>query len=310
MRLRVAVAVSVVVIAAVAISAYALISAEQPQPQARGLTILATFYPLYDFASNVAGDRANVSILVPGTVDVHNFEPTPSDIEKVATADILIINGAGLEPWVPRLLAAIDRPSLRVVDTSWGVDLLPVPTEFQRQGRTIDPHIWLDPTRARRQVENIAEALMEADPGNAAYYRSNADAYEAKLNALDAQIVSEIRTVKTRYFVTFHEAFAYLASRYNLTQIPIQGPFQEEPTPSDIQSVVSAIRQYRLRYVGYESLENPAIPEAVSVQTNATLILMDPIEGLTPADLAAGKDYIALMRDDAENIMVALNNVG
>jgi zinc transport system substrate-binding protein len=310
MRLRVTAAVSVVVIAAVAISAYALISAEQPQPQARGLTILATFYPLYDFASNVAGDRANVSILVPGTVDVHNFEPTPSDIEKVATADILIINGAGLEPWVPRLLAAIDRPSLRVVDTSWGVDLLPVPMEFQRQGRTIDPHIWLDPTRARRQVENIAEALMEADPGNAAYYRSNADAYEAKLNALDAQIASEIRTVKTRYFVTFHEAFAYLASHYNLTQIPIQGPFQEEPTPSDIQSVVSAIRQYRLRYVGFESLENPAIPEAVSVQTNATLILMDPIEGLTPADLAAGRDYIALMRDDAENIMVALNNVG
>ncbi len=223
---------------------------------------------------------------------------------------MLIINGAGLEPWVPQLLAAIDRPNLKVVDTNQGVALLEVPSEFQRQGRSIDPHIWLDPARAKQQVENIAQALMGVDPANAAYYRANADAYEVKLGALDAEIWGMVAKAKTRYFVTFHEAFAYYADRYNLTQIPIQGPFQEEPTPSDIQSVVSAIRQYRLRYVCYESLENQAIPEAVSGQKNATLIVMDPIEGLTSADLAAGRDYIALMREDAQNIAVALDNVG
>jgi zinc transport system substrate-binding protein len=310
MRLRVAAILLFVVIAVVAVSGYALLSAEQPQPPKSGLTVLATFYPLYDFASNVAGNRARVSILVPGSVDIHNFEPTPSDIEKVATADVLIINGAGLEPWVPQLLAAIDRPNLKVADTSQGVALLDVPSDFQRQGRSIDPHIWLDPARARQQVENIVQAMMRADPENAAYYRANADAYEVKLSALDAEIGGMVAKAKTRYFVTFHEAFAYFADRYNLTQIPIQGPFQEEPTPSDIQSVVSAIRQYHLRYVGYESLENQAIPEAVSGQTNATLIIMDPIEGLTPADLAAGRGYIALMREDAQNIAVALNNVG
>ena len=310
MRLRVAAALLLVVFAAVAVSGYALLSAEQPKPPKSSLTVLATFYPLYDFASNVAGYKANVSILVPGTVDIHNFEPTPSDIEKVTTADVLIINGAGLEPWVPQLLAAIDRPNLKVVDTSQGVALLDVPSEFQRQGRSVDPHIWLDPARARRQVENIAQALMGADPANAAYYRANADAYEAKLGALDAEIAGMASTAKTRYFVTFHEAFAYFADRYNLTQIPIQGPFQEEPTPSDIQSVVSTIKLYHLRYVGYESLENQAIPEAVSGQTNATLIIMDPIEGLTSADLATGRDYISLMREDAQNIAVALNNVG
>jgi zinc transport system substrate-binding protein len=310
MRLTVAVVFSLVVIATVAVSGYALLSAEQPKPSKRGLTVLATFYPLYDFASNVAGERANVSILVPSTVDVHNFEPTPSDIEKVATADVLIINGAGLEPWVPQLLAAIDRPNLKVVDTSRGVDLLLVPSEFQRQGKTIDPHIWLDPTRAKQQVENIVQALMVVDPGNAAYYRSNADAYESKLDALDIEIAGEVGAAKMRYFVTFHEAFDYFADRYNLTQIPIQGPFQEEPTPSDIQNVVSVIRQYSLHYVGYESLENPIIPEAVSGQTNAKLIIMDPIEGLTPADLALGRDYIALMREDAQNITVAIDYVG
>ena len=310
MRLRVVAALSLVVIASVAFFGYALHSVEQPQSPKMGLTVLATFYPLYDFASNVVGNRANVSILVPSTVDIHNFEPTPSDIEKVATADVLIINGAGLEPWVPQLLAAIDRPNLKVVDTSQGVDLISIPSEFQRQGRTIDPHIWLDPTRARQQVENIAHVLMGADPSNGAYYRSNADAYEEKLDALNTEIATEIGTAKTNYFVTFHEAFAYFADRYNLIQIPIQGPFQEEPTPSDIQNIISAIRQYHILYIGYESLENPAVPEAVSGQTNAKLIVMDPIEGLTPADLAAGRDYIALMRGDAQNIEVALNNVG
>lgn len=310
MRLRFAAALLVVVIAAISVSGYGLLLTEEPKPPKSGLTVLATFYPLYDFATNVAGDKASVSILVPGAVDIHSFEPTPSDMEKVATADLLIINGAGLEPWVPQLLAAIDRPNLRVVDTSQGVTLLPVPSEFQRQGRIIDPHIWLDPARAGQQVENIAQAFMSADPTNAAYYRANADAYEAKLGALDAEIAREVVAVKTRYFVTFHEAFAYFADHYNLTQIPIQGPFQEEPTPSDIQSVVSTIRQYNLHYVGYESLENPAIPEAVSGQTNATLIIMDPIEGLSAEDLAESRDFVALMRENAKNITLALKNVG
>ena len=310
MSARVTVAISAVTILAVIISIFALLTMKQPSPQTKGLTILATFYPIYNFASNIAGDRANVSILVPEMVDVHNFDPTPSDIQKVATADILIYNGAGLEPWIPRLLAAIDRSALTVVDTSQGVDLLPVPPEFQRQGRSVDPHFWLDPTQAKRQVENIAEALMKVDPANSAYYRSNANAYEAKLDALDSQIADQIKRANTRYFVTFHEAFAYFARRYNLTQIPVQGPFEEEPTPSDIQSVVFAVKQYHLSYVGYESLENTAIPEAISSQTNAALILMNPIEGLTSADLAAGRDYIALMQEDAENITVALNNAG
>jgi zinc transport system substrate-binding protein len=116
--------------------------------------------------------------------------------------------------------------------------------------------------------------------------------------------------VKTRYFVTFHEAFAYFAKEYNLTQIPIAGPFQEEPTANDIQNVINAINQYHLLYVGYESLENPAVSDSISKQTNATLILMNPIEGLTAEDKAAGKDFLILMQENLSNIALALNNIG
>ena len=277
------------------------------------LKVIATFYPLYDFAQNVGGEKISASILVPETVDVHDFEPTPSDIQNIATADVLIYNGADLEKtWLSSVIAASGNTKLILVDTSQDMPLLPVAPQFQNGNRTVDPHIWLDPTLAKQQVNNILQGLVEADPANSQYFTQNAQEYNAKLDNLNAQIlaVTTSQNVKTRYFVTFHEAFAYFAKEYNLTQISISGPFQEEPTPNDIQNVISAIHQYHLLYVGYESLENPAIPQSIASQTNANLIHMDPIEGLTAQEKAAGKDYISLMQKTLSNIELALDNIG
>ncbi|HVP16365.1 MAG TPA: zinc ABC transporter substrate-binding protein, partial [candidate division Zixibacteria bacterium] len=215
--------------------------------QSSTLKVLATFYPLYDFAQNVGGNKINASILVPETVDVHDFEPTPSDIQNIATANVLIFNGADLEKtWLSSAVAASDNTKLVLVDTSENITLLPVEQQFQTSGRTVDPHIWLDPILAKQQVNNILQGLIKADPADSEYFTQNAQMYEAKLDTLSSQIVAVTTSasVKTRYFVTFHEAFAYFAKQYNLTQIPISGPFQEEPTPSDIQNVINAIHQY------------------------------------------------------------------
>ena len=273
------------------------------------LQVLATFYPLYDFAQNVGGNKVNVTILVPETVDVHDFEPTPSDIQQVASANVLIYNGVGLEPWIADIVNSADNPNLIQVDTSQEINLLQISPQFQRNNQTVDPHIWLDPVLAKQQVNNILQGLIQADPANSEYYTQNAQAYNAKLDDLNVLAINATTNTKTRYFVTFHEAFVYFAYRYNLTQIPIAGPFQEEPTPSDIQNVINVIHQYHLLYVGYESLENPQISTSIADQTNATLILMNPIEGLTQEENAAGKDYISLMQEDITNIGLALNNI-
>jgi zinc transport system substrate-binding protein len=273
------------------------------------LQVLATFYPLYDFAQNVGGNKVNVTILVPETVDVHDFEPTPSSIQAVASANVLIYNGAGLEPWIAAIVNSADNPNLIQVDTSQGINLLQVSPEFQRNNQTVDPHIWLDPLLAKQQVNNILQGLIQADPANSEYYTQNAQAYNAKIDDLNSIAINTTTNAQTRYFVTFHEAFAYFANRYNLTQIPIAGPFQEEPTPSDIQNVINAIHHYHLLYVGYESLENPNIPQSIADQTNASLINMNPIEGLTQEEKAGGKDYISLMQEDITNIGLALNNI-
>jgi zinc transport system substrate-binding protein len=275
-----------------------------------GAAVLATFYPVYDFARNVAGDKINVSLLVPMTVDVHAFEPTPSSVQAVASARVLIYSGAGLEPWIPSIVAAADNPNLVLVDSSAGIATLPVPPQFQQANRTVDPHIWLDPLLAKRQVANILQGLIAADPADAASFRANAVTYDAKLDLLHSEALNLTSNPATRYFVTFHEAFAYFAKEYNLTQIPIAGPFEEDPTPTDIQNVINAIHTYHLCYVGYESLENPAISQSIASQTNATLILMDPIEGLTPADQALGKTYIIKMQEDLNAFSLALNHVG
>jgi zinc transport system substrate-binding protein len=274
------------------------------------LKVIATFYPLYDFAQNVAGNKADVSILVPETIDVHTFEPTPSSIAEVSSADMLIYNGAGLEPWIQDIVSASGNSKLVQVDTSQGITLLPVPPEFQRGNETIDPHIWLNPVYAKQQVNNILQGLIKVDPADAQYFTQNAQAYEAKLDNLNSLAVQATTNTATKYFVTFHEAFAYFAKQYNVTQLAISGPFEEEPTPTDIQNVVNSINQYHLKYVGYESLENPAISQSISSQTNATLIEMNPIEGLTTQEKAAGDNYITLMQRDINNIHLALSNVG
>jgi zinc transport system substrate-binding protein len=304
----------IIIIAAAAIAAGIYYTNQPPANGDSGdskLNVITTFYPLYDFAQNVGGDKVSVSILVPETLDVHDFEPTPSSIAALSNADVFIYNGAGLEHWIEDIIQAAENPNLVEVDTSQGINLISVGSEFQNdEGGTIDPHIWLDPLRAKQQVNNILQGLIEADPDNSEYYTQNAQAYQAKLDALHQEAVDATTDTTTRYFVTFHESFAYFADRHDITQIPILGPFEEEPSPSDIQNVINAINQYKLLYVGYESLEDPAISESISSQTNATLIEMNPLEGLTAEEKAAGDDYISIMQRNINNIHLALSNVG
>jgi ABC-type metal ion transport system, periplasmic component/surface adhesin len=304
----IAITLIIIITAVAAATIYYINNQTTPQTSTK-LNVVATFYPLYDFAQNVGGDKVDVSILVPETVDVHEFEPTPSSIAAVSSANVLIYNGAGLEPWIQSIISASGNTNLVQVDTSQGITLLPVAQQFQNGNQTLDPHIWLNPVNAEQQVRNILQGLIQGDPADSQYFTQNADAYIAKLDALNLEAINATTNTQTTRFVTFHEAFAYFANQYNITQIPILGPFEEEPSAGDIQNVINAIHQYHLRYVGYESLENPAISQSISTQTNATLIEMNPIEGLTDQQKAAGDNYITLMQQNIENIHLALTNI-
>jgi zinc transport system substrate-binding protein len=301
-------AIAAIIIALVSAGTYVAVT-YRPAPRT-GVTALTTFYPVYEHTRNIAGDKVTVTLLVPMTLDVHAFDPTPSSVQAVATADLLIYSGAGLEPWIPSIVAAAGNAHLTLVDSSKNISLLDVPPQFQKEGRTIDPHIWLDPILAKAQVANILQGLIQADPADAAYFTKNAQNYSAKLDLLNSQAINLTASPVTRHFLTFHEAFAYFAKRYNLDQIPIAGPFEEDPTPSEIQNVINATKRYHLCFVGYESLSNPAIAQSIATQTNAQLIRLDPIEGLSLEDQAQGKTYLIKMEDILSRLDLMLNHVG
>jgi zinc transport system substrate-binding protein len=280
------------------------------QSSSQKIKVLATFYPVYDYTRNIAGDKADVSLLVPMTVDVHDFEPTPSSIQAVSTANLLIYSGAGLEPWILQIVAAANNPHLIQVDSSHGVSLIQVPPQFQKDSRAIDPHIWLDPVLAKKQVDNIVQGLVKADPADQAYFTANAKTYQAKLDYLNSEMVNATKTIATNKFVPFHVAFGYFAQEYGLNQTAVFGPFEDSPSAQDIQNIETVINQEKLCYVGFESLENTSVPDQIAAATHARPILMDPIEGLSVHDQTVGKTYLIKLQDDINNILTALNHVG
>jgi zinc transport system substrate-binding protein len=272
-----------------------------------GLRVLATFFPVYDDAVDILGGRGNVTLLVPYSVDVHEYEPTPGAVMAVSSAQVLIYNGAGLEPWIPQLVAAADNPKLIQVNASQGIPLIRVPSEFQKDNRTVDPHVWNDPVLAQLQVTNILQGLIAADPSGAQYYMANADSLNARFQFMDQELRDGTSNEATRTFVSFHLAFQYLANQYNLVQVPIAGPFEEEPTPTDIQSAVQAINQNHLCVAFAESLENPAPVQAVVSQTKAHVWILDPIEGLSASDYNAGVTYVEKMQQNIYTLLQSLN---
>lgn len=272
-----------------------------------GLKVLATFFPVYDDAIDVLGDKGTVTLLVPFSVDVHQFEPTPSSIQLVRQADVLVYNGAGLEPWVPQIVASAGNSKLIQVNASEGLPLILVPSEYQKNNRTIDPHAWNDPVLAQMQVKNILQGLIKADPSDEPYFTANANALIAKFQFMDEELRTGTANVATRTFVSFHEAFGYLAKEYNLVEVPLAGPFEEEQTPSDISKAVAAINQNHLCVCFAESLENPAPIEAVAAQTHAHVWILDPIEGLSQSDANADVTYLVMMQQNIYTLLQALN---
>jgi zinc transport system substrate-binding protein len=261
--------------------------------------VVATIYPLWDLARQVAGDRAEVVSLVPPGVEPHDWEPSAQDVTAVQRATVFIHSGTGLDAWATRLLAGLPGRT-RVIDTSIGLELL-------RQGASVDPHVWLDPTLARAQAQAIAGGLAQADPAGGPVYLQNAAALAARLDALDQAFAAGLRDCARRELVTSHAAFAYLARRYRLTQVPIMGLAPEaEPSPADLATIVQTARRLKVTHVFFEPLVSPRLAQTLAREIGATALPLDPIEGVGREQAAAGTGYVELMQANLANLRVGL----
>lgn len=284
---------------ALALALLALAGCAPAAPPAKPL-VVATVYPLWEFSRQVAGDRAEVIALVPAGVEPHDWEPAPRDVSQVQRATVFVHTGTQLDRWAEKLLA--DLPGRRpvVVNTREGISVLTV-------GGVTDPHVWLDPTLARAQVQAIAAGLEQAHPEGRATYAENAKAFVAKLDALDEALAAGLGDCARREVVTSHAAFGYLARRYRLTQVPVMGLSPEaEPSPADLAVIVRTARRFKVTHVFFETLVSPRLAETLSREIGATPLPLNPIEGVSPEEAAAGIGYLELMRANLANLRLAL----
>jgi zinc transport system substrate-binding protein len=259
------------------------------------ITVVASFYPLYEFASRVAGDRAEVSSLVPVGIEPHDWEPTPQDRLKVLSADMLVINGAGFERWANDVGAQV------VIDTSEGIQL-----ENHVDG--INPHFWLDPGLAKYQVKKILDAMVVADPINAKYYNENAVELSNELDLLDAFVNQELANCEKSDFIVLHDAFVYFAERYDLRQHSIYGVSPEgDILPQRLQEIIELANALDIKVIYSEDLIDSRLANTIAGEIpGGRVIVLSPIESIDQNERELGIGYIEKMRENVENLKVGL----
>ncbi|HEM3554385.1 zinc ABC transporter substrate-binding protein AdcA [Streptococcus suis] len=271
------------------------------------LNIVTTFYPVYEFTKQVAGDEANVELLVKAGTEVHGYEPSAKDIARIQEADAFVYENENMETWVHDVEGSIDTEKVNVISATEGMLLLPGGEEeheghdHSEEGHShaYDPHVWLSPERAITLVENIRDSLVAKYPEKKDAFETNAAAYIEKLDALDAKYSETLSAAKQKYFVTQHTAFAYLALDYGLKQVSITGvAADEDPTPSRLAELTEYINKYGIKYIYFEENASKSVAETLAKETGVQLDVLNPLESLTDEDMKNGKDYISVMEDN------------
>jgi len=285
--------------AGVALAALLALAGCREGPAPTRPLVVTTIFPLWDLTRHVAGDRAEAQALVPPGVEPHDWEPSPRDVSLVQRAAVFVHTGTGLDAWASRLVGGLGSRT-EVVDAARGLSLL-------SQGASVDPHVWLDPTLARAQTQTIAEGLTRADPAGAPVYRANAAKLAARLDALDQAFAAGLRDCARHELVTSHAAFAYLARRYGLIQLPVMGIAPEaEPNPADLAALVRTARQRHVTHVFFEPLVSPRLAQTLAREIGATTLPLDPIEGVSREQAAADAGYVELMQANLATLRTGL----
>ena len=279
------------------------------------IEVVASFYPMYDFAKKIGGERVEVTNLVPAGTEPHDWEPSSADMKTIASADILVANGAGMEHWLGDVTSSSGNESLTVVTASDGIDLLQSADEEEEEahgnadeGDAVDPHVWLNPENAKTEMANIRDALVKADPDGASEYKENYADYAKKLDDLDAEFKSKLAKTSSKDLVVSHQAFGYLCKAYGLTQVPIEGlEADSEPDAKTMSEIIDFVKENNVKTIFGEELVSRKTAQAIADATGASCEVLNPIEGLTDEQLADGEDYFSVMKSNLDELVKALS---
>jgi zinc/manganese transport system substrate-binding protein len=270
--------------------------------RAEPLKVVASFSILGDLVGSVGGNSIEVTTLVGPDSDAHVYSPTPADAKKIADAKLIIVNGLGFEGWLPRLVQS-SGGKVKIVTATDGIAPL-------RLGNDADPHAWQSVGNAKVYVANIRTALSAADPANAERYRANAEAYLAKLDALDREVRDAVAKLPParRKVISTHNAFGYFAAAYGIEFIaPLGVSTESEPSARDIAKIITQVKQAKIPAVFLENVTDPRLMQRISAETGARVGGTLYSDGLT-GEKGDAPTYIDMVRHNIKALTRALGD--
>ena len=279
-----------------------LVTSAAPVRAQDRMNVVASFSILGDFVRNVGGERVSVTTLVGPDGDVHVYTPAPADAKKIADAKLVVINGLGLEGWLPRLVQSAGSKAT-LVTASQGITP-------RRLGSDADPHAWQSVANARTYVANIRDALVGVDPANAEVYRANAERYLTKLDALEREVREAVAQIPQarRKVISTHDAFGYFASAYGIEFIAPQGVSTEsEVSARDIARIITQVRAAKVPAVFLENISDDRLMRRISTETGARIggtLFSDSLTG----EKGDAPTYIDMVRHNIKALTSALTN--
>lgn len=269
-----------------------------PKEETDKIQVMVSFFPMYDFAQKIGGNRAEVTNMVPAGTEPHDWEPSTKDIQKLEMADMFIYSGEEMEYWAEDVLTSVETNKLEVVEASKTVDKL-------KEEGVSDPHVWLDPMNAKLELEQIKEGFLKVDPENSEYYEKNYETCVDRLEELDRQFEEIISKCEKKEIVVYHEAFGYLCNAYGLLQVGITGISpEEEPSPKQMEEVIHFIQEKDVTTIFFEALSSSKTAEIIAEETGVKTEILNPLEG--PGVGENQGDYFSIMENNLKVLKEAL----
>lgn len=277
------------------------------------IQVMTTFYPMYEFTKQVVGDKGDVELLIPAGTEPHDFEPSAKDLAKISDSDVFVYNSPELETWTDNLTDTIDTKQTEIIQASKDIKLMEGTEhdheeahdhdtqEHEEHGHSheLDPHVWLDPALAIKEVETIRDQLSKKYPDDKAAFEKNAASYIDELKKLDEEFQTAFKDAKNKTFVTQHAAFGYLANQYGLTQEAIAGISpDQEPSPSRLSELKHYVDDNQVKVIYFEENASSKVAETLSKETGVKLEVLNPLESLTDKQIKDGEDYLSVMREN------------
>jgi len=267
------------------------------------IKLMTSIFPLKEFAHAVAGDWGEVELLLPPGAEIHAWQPKPSDLVKLSSADAFVYIGAELEPWVDDILRSVNNPNLHVIEASKGLSLIGNSSDEHKHGAR-DPHIWLDFENDKKIIDRIAEVLSQIDPDRRAIFKENAHIYKQKLDALDERYRKGLDQCDQKTIVLAgHAAFGYLARRYNLSQISLYGLSPDsKPTPRQLIDVIDFVKDREIGAIFFEINVSSRLARVIAEETGAKTLVLNPGASLPRKQDHSGITFLSIMEKNLESL--------